>query len=1045
LGFVGSVFANIPNVTRVVVWPSGGDAILNVTVNHSPETPSHHVDLIEVDVAGDIKEFAVDVQPFQTFTIACNIGLVEGTRSVTVRARCTVDGYGPWYGPMEVFPTLPDFEVLQGDVSFDPSHIYSCTPVNIKADITNLGACWVNMSENGDNVGYQFDAKDTEAEIEMIDWRTRVRATSKTGAESHITLSMTISPGYQGVPITWNAEITSTEGWVIKSPGAAKEIDPGIQSLQISLTAGAELGELDVDWIELSQTGTSKILLEAEDYKSAISNGVNDIFPHDVVVGFYDGDPNNGGALISYDNTFGATNYVHDLGRDVYYLKNNAVATASDGWIACPRGEHVIYVVVDPAKAVKEANEANNKAEKTVYVDVSSQWRFPSLDALWMVVCNNEADMVTKAQAGLIDVAKDLENPDWVALLQGLDWDISTNINYECGYLEINCRDVTPPESGLYYNYHDRVPGMSLFPLNVSEFRFALHLLIGGSVTDNALSEVFGWTKMRLDTVLSPAYGDWYDPELPPVPLDPVGAMELLASVGIVNDTGYWRNTNAAIGPVGELRTMYVLGCPEEVSSTTAMSMRYLAEWNKFFGEKGDGVSNYFEFDFIPYVDMTAIVFRDRDFDICGLEFPLVGKCMTWPISGRDPDWLFDLFHSSKDGEDDYNVPGIAYPELDELLFAIKYWRWPDGTYITTIDEMRTVVWTAQEYLYYLTPCIPMYFKTCVNAFANCRYPVPPVMSWTESFGYGSDNWWTYNFMMWENPTYTGPMRIGVPGPVGTLNPGKANTANEWEILGRIYDGLLAVNPFQHQDVNWAMSGYEITPWTEEGVVDFGQKVTVHLRHGIYWHDGDPYTTADLKFNYDFIQNAEFGRYSDVLLTYHNTTIIDDYTCEIYIKCTGIWTVYAYFGSAMIFPENVWGVFWDDPAAAAAFTPWTENYDTYTGSTGHGALTCLIGTGPWIFTDWNQVAGVVPLIANRPDAVWAGNPGYWAYWFLRDDMNFDGIVNLFDAVKLAGAAGAEPGNPRWNYGQADITADYIVDLFDAVRLSSHAGWITLPH
>jgi len=98
-------------------------------------------------------------------------------------------------------------------------------------------------------------------------------------------------------------------------------------------------------------------------------------------------------------------------------------------------------------------------------------------------------------------------------------------------------------------------------------------------------------------------------------------------------------------------------------------------------------------------------------------------------------------------------------------------------------------------------------------------------------------------------------------------------------------------------------------------------------------------------------------------------------------------------------------------AAAAAFTPWLEDYDTWTGSTGHGALTCLIGTGPWIFTDWNQVAGVVALLANRPDAIWTGNPGYWAYWFLRDDMTFDGKV----------------------------------DLFDAVRLSSHAGWITLPH
>jgi ABC-type transport system substrate-binding protein len=553
-------------------------------------------------------------------------------------------------------------------------------------------------------------------------------------------------------------------------------------------------------------------------------------------------------------------------------------------------------------------------------------------------------------------------------------------------------------------------------------------LLIGGSLTDNALSEVFGWTQKRIDTIPAPAAGQWYNSELPPVPLDPEGALDLLASVGIVNTTGHWENTNAAIGPVGELRDMYVLGCPEAIESTTAMTMRYFAAWNAFFGLKSDDVSNYFTFDLIAWVSMGDIVWMERSFDIEGA---------GWNV-GRDPDYLFDFFHSSKDGVDDYNLPGIHNAELDALLYEIKYWRFTNDTYITDIQDMIDIAWEAEEYLYYLTPYMVKYCAVATNAFS------PGLKSWIESLGYGSDNGDTYNWIYWTDLSLDTIDQANT-GPIGSLNPGIASTVYEWAVMNRIYDGLFSIDSFLHNDVMWGMTGYEITPWIEEGVVEFGQKVTVHLRHGIYWHDGDPYTTADLKFNYDFIQNAEFGRYSDVLLTYHNTTIIDDYTCEIYIKCTGIWTVYAYFGSAMIFPENVWGVFWDDPAAAAAFTPWTENYDTYTGSTGHGALTCLIGTGPWIFTDWNQVAGVVPLIANRPDAVWAGNPGYWAYWFLRDDMNFDGIVNLFDAVKLAGAAGAEPGNPRWNYGQADITADYIVDLFDAVRLSSHAGWITLPH
>jgi hypothetical protein len=54
------------------------------------------------------------------------------------------------------------------------------------------------------------------------------------------------------------------------------------------------------------------------------------------------------------------------------------------------------------------------------------------------------------------------------------------------------------------------------------------------------------------------------------------------------------------------------------------------------------------------------------------------------------------------------------------------------------------------------------------------------------------------------------------------------------------------------------------------------------------------------------------------------------------------------------------------------------------------------------------------------------------------DVNGDGIVDVFDAVLLAGAAGTNPTSPNWN-PNADINNDLIIDVFDAVILAGHAG------
>jgi hypothetical protein len=54
------------------------------------------------------------------------------------------------------------------------------------------------------------------------------------------------------------------------------------------------------------------------------------------------------------------------------------------------------------------------------------------------------------------------------------------------------------------------------------------------------------------------------------------------------------------------------------------------------------------------------------------------------------------------------------------------------------------------------------------------------------------------------------------------------------------------------------------------------------------------------------------------------------------------------------------------------------------------------------------------------------------------DVNLDGLVDIFDAIKLAGAFGSKPPNPNFD-PYADINADGMVDIYDAILLANHYG------
>jgi hypothetical protein len=54
------------------------------------------------------------------------------------------------------------------------------------------------------------------------------------------------------------------------------------------------------------------------------------------------------------------------------------------------------------------------------------------------------------------------------------------------------------------------------------------------------------------------------------------------------------------------------------------------------------------------------------------------------------------------------------------------------------------------------------------------------------------------------------------------------------------------------------------------------------------------------------------------------------------------------------------------------------------------------------------------------------------------DIKGDGVVDIYDAIMLAGAYNSKPGDSNWN-SNADINGDNIVDIYDAITLAGNYG------
>jgi len=121
---------------------------------------------------------------------------------------------------------------------------------------------------------------------------------------------------------------------------------------------------------------------------------------------------------------------------------------------------------------------------------------------------------------------------------------------------------------------------------------------------------------------------------------------------------------------------------------------------------------------------------------------------------------------------------------------------------------------------------------------------------------------------------YGGTLIVALSDEVTQLDPHFTSQQAHAEMIARnIYNGLLKTN-----------AAWEVQPDLAESweVSDDGLTWTFHLREGVRFHNGDPFTAADVKFSLErLIDPATGSTHSGAFDPNLQVTIIDDYTVAV--------------------------------------------------------------------------------------------------------------------------------------------------------------------
>jgi len=508
----------------------------------------------------------------------------------------------------------------------------------------------------------------------------------------------------------------------------------------------------------------------------------------------------------------------------------------------------------------------------------------PKVKEIIMPIISDTEARIIAIRRGDVDILPDLTRPsDINALKDDPNIELTMDLGFHMFYMAFNMRQS---------------------PMDNRVLREAIAHTID---RDQLILSLFEGYVLPLSTFV-PQSSPYFDASIPVYEYDPDEAKRILDEAGYVMDGKSGVRLDPATGK--PLREIKLLTPTYEEAPTSA-------ELGKIMAESAQAVG-------IP-LKATPMDFNTIIDNINNLTFD--AYVLAWSLS-RNPTYLHSFFHSKFTGPGQYNIPGIAIPELDEALDKLRFA--PDK------ETAMAAASKAQEILAREVPYITLYSRPCIDAYRTDR-----VAGYKPMLGYGSANyknkWTTLSIRSIDGDD---TIRWLLASEPKRLHPCLTQTAYEAEVYGRTIDNLVEVDLETMEDIPWLAKDWDVDTWEVEPGKK-GTKITYYLERGVKWHDGEEFNAEDVKFTIDFLVENEVPLWWDTVVDVVRVETPDKYTVEVYLKTVSYFHL-SEIGSLPWMPEHIW----KDVEDWEHFSPAQEPHPTVEG------LTKLVGMGPFVLKEY---------------------------------------------------------------------------------------------
>ena len=205
-------------------------------------------------------------------------------------------------------------------------------------------------------------------------------------------------------------------------------------------------------------------------------------------------------------------------------------------------------------------------------------------------------------------------------------------------------------------------------------------------------------------------------------------------------------------------------------------------------------------------------------------------------------------------------------------------------------------------------------------------------------------------------------LHVGWTAEPDNLNPFIGYETSSLEIFHLNYDFLVGFRASDLRPVPELATSWEHSA--------DGKVWTFHLREGVKWQDGEPFTSADVVFTFDYIMKNQMGNFTSYTDFIEKVEAVDDLTVRFVCskpKANMLGMV------VWILPEHIWSkVKPEDAGKSFANDP------------------PIIGTGPYQVVEWKR-GEYVRAVANKD--YWRGAPKadevVWSLYKNPDTMSAD--------------------------------------------------------